>query len=250
LSLLFFALAGTALVIACGCVYNNYLDREIDKKMDRTKQRALVTRSVSAPAALVYGTLLGTTGFWLLYRYVNLVTVWVGVVGLIFYVALYGYSKRRSIHGTLVGSVAGAMPVTAGYTAVTGRFDQGAVLVLLILIFWQMAHFYSIGLYRLKDYKAAGLPILPVIRGAKQTRRQIFLYIVGFMAATSLLTLYNFTGYIYLLVMIIISLLWLRKGFGGKYEKDDSQWGKRMFLFSLNVILIVSIMLALGPLLP
>jgi protoheme IX farnesyltransferase len=117
-------LAGTALVIGSACVFNNYIDRGIDQKMERTKQRAMVKGSISGPAALTYGTILFILGFIVLAWYTNWLTLGIGILAFIIYVAVYGLSKRRSVHGTIVGSFAGAAPVVAGYTTVTDRFDR------------------------------------------------------------------------------------------------------------------------------
>lgn len=237
-------LAGTALIIASACVFNNYLDREIDKKMDRTKNRALVTGKISVSAAIIYACVLGLLGFWLLAAYTNAITVLVGVVGMFSYVVLYGYFKRTSVHGTLVGSISGATALVAGYTAVTGRFDRLALLLFLVMAVWQMPHFYAIGVYRLKDYKEAGLPILPVKRGVRATKKQILIYIVLFALVACSLTVFGYAGYVYLAAMIIISALWVRTAAKGFKAKDDIKWGKQVFGFSLLALLLFSLMIS------
>ncbi|MDE2589744.1 MAG: heme o synthase, partial [Patescibacteria group bacterium] len=154
-------LFGVSFVIASACVINNYLDRKIDKKMARTQKRALVTHAISPSHALVFATILGILGFLDLVVFTNGITFMIGLIGYIDYIVLYGLSKRKSIYGTLVGSISGATPIAAGYTAVTNRFDIAALLLFLIMVFWQMPHFYAIAIYRLKDYVAAGIPVLP-----------------------------------------------------------------------------------------
>ena len=116
-------LAGIALIIACGCVLNNYIDRDIDKKMDRTKKRPTATGKVSGRQVALFAILLGVSGFYLLSKYTNTLTVLVGLIGLFSYVVLYGAAKRKSIYGTHVGSISGSMSIVAGYTAVTGRIE-------------------------------------------------------------------------------------------------------------------------------
>lgn len=243
-------LAGTALVIASGCVFNNYIDRHIDGKMVRTKNRALVKGKISALHALSYATVLGVSGFLLLALGTNALTVCVGLVGLFFYVVVYGFWKRRSTLGTVIGSISGAMPILAGYVAVTGKIDSGAVLVFLILVLWQMPHFYAIAMYRFNDYAAAGLPVLPIRKGSERTKLYIVLYIAAFVAAVCLLTVYQYTGVTYLLVVSTFGFMWLWEGIKGFQAKDNALWARDMFRFSLRVIMVFSIMISVDALLP
>jgi heme o synthase len=241
---------GTSLVIAAACVCNNCLDRGIDAKMQRTRKRALVSGEIKVWQALVYATALGVIGVVALARYTNNLTLTVGLIAFVDYVALYGWSKRHSVHGTLVGSISGSAPIVAGYTAATNRFDTGALLLFLILTAWQMPHFYAISLYRFKDYQTAGLPVLPVARSKRQARLQIMGYIVAFTAAVLLLTVFGYTGYIYAVVMAGLGGAWFWRGWQGWRKYDSATWGKRMFLFSLIVIMSVSVMTAVGGRLP
>ena len=240
---------GSSLVIASGCVFNNYLDRTIDKQMQRTKKRALVIGTITTRSALTFGMILGIIGFAVLSLYTNLTTVFVGLVGIIFYVIIYGYVKRRSVYGTIVGSVSGAAPVVAGYTAVTGHLNLGALLLFIILATWQMPHFYAIAMYRAKEYKAAGVPVLPLVKGMQTTKLQISFYIVAFVTACALLTLFHYAGYSFLVIMVALGVAWLYRGFSGLKTLDDAQWGRKMFLFSLIVISGLSVMLSVGSIL-
>ena len=250
LPLLAATLLGTSLVVASGCVFNNYLDREIDKKMARTKQRALVIKTISVRNALIFATVLGILGFTLLAVFTNWLVVVIGLIGFVDYVIIYGYAKRHSVHGTLVGSISGAVPILAGYCAASGQLDSAAVIAFLLLAAWQMPHFYGIAMYRYDDYKRAGLPVMPVARGMLATKLQTLFYIVIFMAIASLLTIYHYTGYIYLAVMLLVGLAWFTKGVRLFNGKDDRLWGRKMFLFSLIVVLVMAVMLSLGARLP
>jgi protoheme IX farnesyltransferase len=253
LGLLLATLVGTSLVIASACVTNNYIDREIDAKMARTKGRAFVKGLVSARVAAIYSVSLGLAGFLVLAIYVNWLTVMIGLVGWVFYVVVYGVGKRRTVHGTIIGSISGATPITAGYTAASGRLDSGALILFLILVLWQMPHFYAIAMYRFDDYKAAGLPVLPVKQGTQSAKHQIMWYIVAFTAAAALLTLFGYTGYIYLAVVVLLGLSWLYlglKGLGTDDKRADKRWARQMFFFSLLAIMVLSIMIAVGGRLP
>jgi protoheme IX farnesyltransferase len=247
---LFGTLAGTALVIASGCVFNNYLDRGIDKKMERTKKRALVTGEISVTAAIIYACILGILGFWILAASTNAVTVAIGAVGIIAYVAVYGYFKRASVHGTLIGGISGATSLVAGYCAVTGHLDLLALLLFLVMAAWQMPHFYAVGIYRLEDYKAAGLPIMPAKRGIAATKRHILFYTVLFALAACALPVYGYAGYAYLGVMFITSILWVRLALKGFGAEDDGKWAGKLFGFSLLVLLIFSLMISINHYLP
>lgn len=233
---------GTTLVIASACVLNNYLDQDIDSKMARTKQRAIVAGEVEGRNAVVFSVVLGLLGITILFVYTNLLVLAIGLVGFFTYVVLYGMlSKRLSIHGTLVGSVSGAAPILAGYCAVSGVIDIGAIIVFAILFLWQMPEFYSISVYRRKEYKAADVPVISVVKGAAYTRVQIFYYTLAFVVATILLTLFDYTGYIYLVVMSALGAYWLWLGKEGLKKLSDTAsdaWARQMFHFSLIILLV------------
>lgn len=243
-------LLGMALVIASACVYNNYFDRDIDAKMARTKKRALVQGELSGRLALTYGTLLGVAGFTILVQYTNALTVLIGAIAWIDYVIFYTFSKRKTVFSTLIGSISGAAPIVAGYTAAVNRFDGGALLVGIIMVLWQMPHFYAIAIFRRSDYAAADLPVLTVVRGVKQAKYQIVGYIVAFLLATCALTVFGYAGYSYLIVMILLSLSWLLLAVRGFNAGDDVAWARKVFFRSLIVMTGLSVMLALGSILP
>lgn len=239
-------MVGISLIIASGCVFNNYLDRDIDKKMKRTKKRALITGTIAPRSALVYASILGILGIAVLGLLTNLLATATAAVGFIFYVLLYTPLKPRSVHATLVGSVAGAVPIVAGYVAATNRFDLGALLLFLVLVMWQMPHFYAIAMYRYYDYFGAALPVLPVKKGMKFTKIVMILYIFGFFVTTSLLFVFGYASYLYLLVLFIISALWFFMGLQGLGTKDDTVWARQMFRFSLIVLLLFSVMISVN----
>lgn len=247
--LLVMTIVGLALVIASACVFNNYIDRKIDAKMERTKGRALVVGTISNRAALRYATVLGVIGFSLLIFEVNFLSASVAGIGFFFYVFLYSYAKRAAHWGTLVGSVSGAVPILVGYTAVTDRIDATGTVLFLVLVVWQMPHFYAIAMNRLTDYRAADIPVLPIEKGARVTKITIVVYIVLFLLAVGALGIVAHTGYVFLLVVGCTGLWWLAKGARGFTAADDKKWAKNAFLFSLITLLIFSVMLSISPLL-
>jgi heme o synthase len=251
--LLFLAtVVGLGLVIGSACVFNNYLDRNIDKKMERTKDRALVTGAVSVRSALLYGTALGLIGFTILYAYVNLLSAEIALFGFVFYVIIYGFVKRRSHWGAVVGSIPGAVPIVVGYTAVTNQLDLTALILFLILVTWQMPHFYGIAIYRLDEYKVARIPVLPAKKSIHAAKVHILFYIIAYIAAVSSLFIFGFAGYVYLASVLVFGCIWLQISVRGfrKEMVDDAKWAKKLFLFSLIVLVSFCITLALAPLLP
>lgn len=245
------ALLGTTLVIGSACVINNVLDRDIDSVMERTKKRAIVSGLVSAKNAAIFGTLTGVLGFVLLVFFTNWLVVGLEVIGFVDYVVLYGmWSKRQSMHGTLVGSISGAIPIIAGYVAAAGKIEVGAILVFAVLFLWQMPEFYSIAVYRQKEYAAAGVPVISVVKGIAHTKLQIAIYTIGFVIATLLLTAYKVTGLVYLGVMALCGIYWIWLGIKGLTTKDSDAWARRMFHFSLVILLVFSFMISIDAFLP
>jgi protoheme IX farnesyltransferase len=167
-----------------------------------------------------------------------------------FYVVVYGYAKRHTIHSTLIGTIPGAIPPVAGYVAVSGSLDALSALLFLIMVCWQMAHFYSIGMRRRDDYEAAELPVMPVIKGMHATKIQVMYYVTGFVVLNALIVLLGYMGVTYLVVMTGLGAIWLVKGIRGFETDNDQKWAKRMFLFSLVVLLAFCGMIAVGALLP
>jgi heme o synthase len=229
---------GTTLVIASACVLNNYLDRDIDAKMARTKKRAELFKTVGPRQAIIFSIVLGVVGIGLLLL-TNWWVVLIEIIGFIDYVVFYGmWAKRRSVHGTLVGSISGAAPILAGYVAAAGRIDLGAVLVFLVIFVWQMPEFYSISIYRRKEYAAAGVPVIAVVKGVKHTILQIFAYTLLFVVFALLLGMSGYGGVTYTLTMAACGAYWLWLGAQGFRAKDSDAWARRMFKFALIILLV------------
>ena len=239
-------LVGVSLVVASGCVFNNYIDRDIDKKMERTKNRVLVKGLIAPSVSLVYATALGIAGFALLYIGANPLAMWLAVMGFVVYVGVYSlYMKRHSVYGTLIGSLSGAAPPVIGYCAVTNEFDAGALILLAIFSLWQMPHSYAIAIFRFKDYQAANIPVLPVVKGISVAKNHITVYIVAFMIATLMLTLGGYAGYKYLIVAAAVSVWWLGMALRGYKTENDSVWARKLFVFSIVAITSLSVMMSI-----
>lgn len=239
-------LMGISLVVAAGCVFNNCIDRKIDRKMTRTRNRALARRLISPNIAVSYAAILAVTGLVLLWLRTNVLAALIVLAGLAIYVAVYSlYMKRNSVYGALIGSLAGATPPLAGYCAVTDCLDMGALILLLIFSLWQMPHCYAIAVYRLGDYTAASIPILPVRQGTQRARRHIIGYISAFVTATLMLTLAGLTGYSTLAVAVVLGLFWLYIAWSGGKASDERLWARRLYLFSIVTIFTLSIMMSI-----
>ncbi len=239
------AVIGTSLVVASGCVFNNCIDRDIDQKMERTKNRVLVQGLVSLKLALLYATVLGVAGVGLLYTRTNPLAAMLAVIGFVIYVGFYSlYFKRKSVHGTLIGSLSGAMPPVIGYCAVSNSFDFAALTLLVMFSLWQMPHSYAIAIFRFNDYLAAKIPVLPVERGIRVAKRHILLYILAFLIATLMLTFGGYAGLNYLAVAAAMGMYWLWMAWKGYKAVDDTVWARKLFVFSIFTISALSFMMS------
>lgn len=238
--------AGVALCIASACIGNNLIDRDIDGKMARTCRRGLVTGAVSPALALACAMLLGAAGCALLAVSGGALVLVVVLVGYLNYVLVYSlYWKRRSVHGTLVGSLSGATAPVAGYCAVSGRIDREALLLLVIFGLWQMPHAYAIAVSRLRDYRLAAIPVLPLCRGIGVTQRHMLAYMAAFLLAALALPALHYAGAAFGVVMAVLGLCWLRLAWARAGAADDRAWARGVFGFSLVIVLALSLMMAI-----
>lgn len=244
------AIFGIAFVIASACVINNIIDRDIDKRMKRTSKREVVSGSISLPKAVVFGITLGLIGFILLLTLTNILTFVLGAIAYIWYVVIYGIAKRTTPFSTLIGGVPGALPPMAGYTALTGSIDIAAILLFVILFFWQLPHFYAISIFRQSDYANAKLPVWAVRYGIKSAKVQIFISVVLYAVSASLLTVFGYTGIIYLVLSSALSIYWIYKGITLYNKVDDVKWARTMFGVSLLVLLAMIVLISIGGYLP
>ncbi len=241
---------GTALVVACGCVLNNYVDRDIDKKMKRTRSRALVTGSVSLQAALRYAGVLGVAGLFILAIFTNLLTVLIGILAVFFYVVVYGWAKRNTNYATEVGTLPGAASIVAGYTAVTGRLDAVAFGLFLVLVMWQLPHFWAITIFRADEYASAKIKVLPHRKGIEATQRRVLWGILGFVMSSIVLAIYSSPSLTYLFVVTGAGIYWLYNGLQGYQMTEPVKWARKMFGYSLVVLLLFSIIISFDYWLP
>lgn len=226
-----YAIIGSAAVIAAAGAYNNIYDRDIDQIMPRTKTRPTVTGELSTKVVLIVATLLLILGCLALYLASPLAAL-LGFLGVFFYVVPYTmWTKRRTIWNTEVGSISGAMPPLIGWAAVAPDIWHPAAWALfLIMVIWQMPHFYAIAIRKKDDYAAANIPMLPVAKGERRTYIQSNVYLV-------LLILSSFLFYPLSLGLTIVSfvlgVIWLGMSITASKKKEQKKWANKMFAYSL-----------------
>ncbi|EKO3851955.1 protoheme IX farnesyltransferase [Vibrio harveyi] len=244
--LLLTTLVGVGLVIASGCVVNNIFDRDIDQKMKRTQNRELVMGNINIDAAFVYALVLLLNGTALLFQLVNPLSAVVVLLGYVFYVFFYTmWYKRNSVYGTLVGSISGAVPPLVGYLAVTNYISLEAILLFIMFCLWQMPHSYAIAMFRMQDYRDAGIPVLPVKEGITKAHQHMKAYVVAFGVVAIGLFMLGEAGYEYLAVSAAVCFMWTRVTFQKVNYNNYIQWSKAVFKVSLLVVMSISGVLGL-----
>lgn len=243
-SLFIAMVSGLSLIVAAACVGNNYIDRELDGKMERTKNRPLVKKLIAPRAALLFGFLLALAGSLILGVFTPPLTLGLALFGLIAYIGVYSPLKYCTHQGTLIGSLAGAIPPIVGYTAVTGHIDKTALLLFTMIALWQMPHFFAIALYRLEDYRAGSIPVYPLIKGVAATKVQMVIYIIAFSIVSLLLATVGATNRIYFISFTLLGGVWTILAMRGFKAHVDKRWARLMFFYSLVVILLFTILVA------
>lgn len=239
-------LVGLSLSIASSCVVNNVLDRDIDAHMKRTKDRATTTGKISVRNALLFALVLGLAGLGLLLFFTNPLTLCITLFGVVVYVGLYTPLKRVTPHSTIVGALAGAVPPVVGYVAVTNTLDAAAILLFLILVCWQMTHFFAIALFRLEEYKKASLPIMSVRAGVFRTKVLMMVYAVLFAASILALSYVRMLGLLYTIPLGLLSAGWILLSVTGFKAPDERRWARNMFFYSLVILMAFSLLLAIS----
>ncbi|GGA81147.1 heme o synthase [Ornithinibacillus halotolerans] len=242
-----FASIGTALIIGAAGAFNNLYDRDIDAIMQRTKVRPTVTGAISIKTTVWLAIIMTILGIGSL-----LLTTWLaallGFLGLFLYVVPYTiWTKRRTIWNTEVGSLSGAVPPLIGWAAIYPDISHPALLGLFIIaIIWQMPHFYAIAIRRHDDYKAANVPMLPVVKGIKRTFIQTNIYLTILILSSFLLGTLS-RGLMF--VGLLLGGIWLIISIVAYKQEDSTKWAKMLFIYSLlymtmmfSTIIIYSLM--------
>lgn len=237
---LFLTLFGSALVIAGGCIINNWYDVDIDVKMNRTINRPTVTGIFSLRTVLISGIVTTIIGLVLL-ALTTIEAAIFGFIGWFVYIVLYTmWSKRKTTLNTIVGSISGAMPPLIGWAAVYPEFHIVPLTIFLIMLIWQMPHFLALAMKKVEDYKTANIPMLPVVHGFEMTKRQIVIYTACLLPLPFFLIS---LGNVFVIVATLLNVGWLILGFRGFFMKDDMKWANIMFIYSLNYLTIMFLMM-------
>ncbi|MCM3623711.1 heme o synthase [Brevibacillus borstelensis] len=225
------AFVGSSLVMGAAGAFNNLYDRDIDSVMERTKNRPTVTGEIEPKTVLWLGIVMTILGLAAL-AWTTPLAALLGFLGLFFYVVPYTmWTKRRTIYNTEVGSISGAAPPLIGWAAIHPDITHPAILGLfVIMVIWQMPHFYAIAIRKHDEYKAAKVPMLPVVKGVRRTYIQTNVYLVILIATSFLLGSLSLG---LMLVALLLSVAWLILSVYGYKKMDPEKWAKSLFLFSL-----------------
>lgn len=209
LELTFWTMLGGALAAGGASALNQYIDREVDKAMQRTAKRPIPSGRMKPAEGLAYGIAACLAAFFLLAGFVNLLAALLSLAGMVYYVILYSlWLKHATVQNIVIGGGAGAIPPLVGWAAATGSLNIPSLFLFAIIFFWTPPHFWALALVRRSDYARGGVPMLPVVRGEMETRKQVFIYTLELVGLTLLIPLFNLGGSIYLISALVLGL-WL-----------------------------------------
>ena len=239
--LVFWTMLGGTLAAGSANAINCYLDRDIDLLMARTRRRPLPAHEVEPERAVVFGVVLGVISFVVMAWFVNLVAAFLTLLAIAFYVIVYTILlKRTTPQNIVIGGAAGALPPVIGWAAVTGNVGIPALLLFAIVFYWTPPHFWALSLRIRKDYAAAGVPMLPVVKGIAETTRQIGLYTVLMVAISLVLWAVARMGAIYLVSALVLGALFLRQAYGlwrrGGSEEASTAGAIRLYRYSISYL--------------
>ncbi|RDI12418.1 heme o synthase [Comamonas sp. AG1104] len=227
------ACAGIWLVAAAAAAFNCLVERSIDSRMKRTAWRPTARGELSHSQALLFSALLCAAGAAILLLAVNALTLWLTLATFIGYAVIYTLVlKPLTPQNIVIGGASGAMPPVLGWAAMTGQVGHEALLLFLIIFLWTPPHFWALALYRVEDYRRAGLPMLPVTHGNAFTRLQVFLYTLVLFAGCLLPFVVGMSGYLYLFAAVILGLGFCGYGWALLRNYSDAL-ARKTFRFSL-----------------
>ncbi len=248
-SLTLWTLLGGALAAGGSSALNQYIDRELDKNMQRTAKRPLADGRLTDAEGLAFGLGLSLISYYILACFVNGLAALLSLAGIIYYVILYSlWLKKATVQNIVIGGGAGAIPPMVGYAAATGTLGWTAWILFAIIFMWTPPHFWALAIVRMKDYEKAGVPMLPVVRGELETRRQILVYTIELVLVTLLLPILNLAGNIYLISSLVLGgaliyaawAVW--KQGGNKVAWRMYKWSSTYLVFIFLAIMIDAVM--------
>jgi protoheme IX farnesyltransferase len=254
LRLAFWTMLGGSLAAGSANAINQYLDRDIDLLMSRTRRRPLPANDVTPENALVFGIVLGAISIALMAMFVNLVSAFLTLLAIAFYVFIYTLLlKRTTPQNIVIGGAAGALPPVIGWTAVTGRIEIPALMLFFLVFYWTPPHFWALALRIRKDYEAARVPMLPVVKGVPETARQIALYTLLLVAISLIFWPVAAMGPIYLVAAIVLGAVFIWRAFT-LWQQAASPEGSlaqaiRLYRYSISYLTLLFAAVAIDALL-
>jgi protoheme IX farnesyltransferase len=249
LQLIFWTLVGGTLAAGSANAINCYLDRDIDELMARTRRRPLPAHQVDPANAVVFGLLLGVVSFAVLAWFVNLLSAFLALLAIAFYVVVYTIMlKRTTPQNIVIGGAAGALPPVIGWAAVTGSVEVPALILFALVFYWTPPHFWALSMRIRRDYEAAGVPMLPVVKGIAETSRQIVLYSVVMVAISLLLWAVARMGWVYLGAAIVLGAVFIRQAVvlwrqGSSPDASTAQ-AIRLYKYSISYLTLLFVAVA------
>jgi protoheme IX farnesyltransferase len=251
--LVFWTMIGGTLAAGSANAINCYLDRDIDLLMTRTRRRPLPAHQVDPERAVVFGLALGVLSFVVMVWFVNLTAAFLTLLAIGFYVVIYTMLLKRSTpQNIVIGGAAGALPPVIGWAAVTGNVGLPALLLFLLVFYWTPPHFWALSLRIRKDYAAAGVPMLPVVKGIPETTRQIGLYTILMVAISLVLFAVGRMGLIYLVAAVGLGAIFLWQAYGlwrrGASEEASTAGAIRLYKYSISYLSLLFLAVAIDAL--
>jgi protoheme IX farnesyltransferase len=242
--LTFWTLVCGTLAAGAANAINQYLDRDLDERMVRTRRRPLPAQDITPERAMVFGIVLAAISVSLMAFFVNLLAAFLTLLAIAFYVFVYTIMLKRSTpQNIVIGGAAGALPPVIGWAAVTGNVGLPAIMLFLLVFYWTPPHFWALALRLRGDYAAAGVPMLPVVRGVAETSRQIALYTILLVAISLVFAVVAQMGVVYLVAAVILGAMFLWRALvlwrqGSAPEASTAQ-AIRLYRFSISYLALL-----------
>jgi protoheme IX farnesyltransferase len=249
LAVTFWTLLGGFMAAGGSGAINQYIDHDDDRKMQRTQKRPIPSGRLTPGEGLAFGTALALTSFYIMVAFVNLLAAMLTLVGIIYYVLLYSiFLKKTTVQNIVIGGGAGAIPPLVGWAAATGSLNIPSLFLFAIIFMWTPPHFWALALVRRKDYARAGVPMMPVVRGEKETRWQILIYTIQLVLLTLLLPLFGLGSAVYLVGAVVLGI-WLLLAAWKVWKQGGNKLAFKMYRYSSMYLAFLFIVLMVDRLL-
>jgi len=232
------------LIISWACLLNNYLEKDIDLLMQRTKKRSVIWKFITKRYFYLYSISLAFIGFFTLYVKINYLANSIALLSSFLYVIVYTLIvKKRTTLSTIIGAIPGACPIIIGYSSTINSINHITIILFLIVFFWQIPHFFSIAFIHKKDYRNARIPTFPMSRGKYQTNFNILILIGAYSLLTTVLNIVEIKNNTYLYGTLFMNIVWLLFSIQGFFTTNSIRWAKRMLSISIVNITVFNTMI-------